>query len=64
MIFSGFYKRSINAGTWKSTNTSHIQDVAFDGVTMFDGVNVKLNPRWQRPSRQYLGFRSLHAYTA
>ena len=56
MIFSGFYKRSINAGTWKSTNTSHIQDVAFDGVTMFDGVNVKLNPRWQRPSRQYLGF--------
>ena len=31
--FSGFYKRSINAGTWKSTITSHIQDVAFEGVT-------------------------------
>ena len=31
--FSGFYKRSINAGTWKSTMTSRIQDVAFDGVT-------------------------------
>ena len=32
-LFSGFYKRSINAGTWKSTITSHIQDVAFDSVT-------------------------------
>ena len=31
--FSGFYKRSINAGTWKSTITSHIQDVVFDVVT-------------------------------
>ena len=32
--FSGFYKRSINAGTWKSTITNHIQDVVFDGVTL------------------------------
>ena len=31
--FSGFYKRSINAGTWKSKITGHIQDVAFDCVT-------------------------------
>ena len=31
--FSGFFKRSINAATWKSTIASHIQDVAFDGVT-------------------------------
>ena len=31
--FSGFYKRSINAGTGKSTITNHIQDVVFDGVT-------------------------------
>ena len=31
--FSGFYKRSTNAGTWKSTITNHIQDVVFDGVT-------------------------------
>ena len=32
--FSGFYKRSINAGTWKSTITNHIQDVVFDGATL------------------------------
>ena len=32
-IFLAFTKRSINAGTWKSTITSHIQDVTFDGVT-------------------------------
>ena len=31
--FSGFYKRSINTGTWKSTITNHIEDVVFDGVT-------------------------------
>ena len=30
---TGFYKRSTNARTWKSTVTSHIQDVAFDVVT-------------------------------
>ena len=29
--FSGFYKRSINTGTWKSKITNHIQDVVFDG---------------------------------
>ena len=27
-------------------------------------TNVKLNPRWRRPSRQYFGFRSSHAATA
>ena len=26
--------------------------------------NVKLNPRWRRPSRQYFGFRSSRAATA
>ena len=26
--------------------------------------DVKLNPRWRRPSRQYFGFRSSHAATA
>ena len=31
--FSDFYNRSINAGTWKSTITSHIEDVAFGVVT-------------------------------
>ena len=41
--FSGFYKRSINAGTWKSTITSHIQDVAFD-VTAWTGAHVTLYP--------------------
>ena len=58
-IFSGFYKRSINAGTWKSTITSHIQDVAFDVV-----MTSQLNPRWRRPSRQYFSFRSSRAATA
>ena len=36
--FSGFYKRSINVGTWKSTIISHIQDVAFDGCEKCFGV--------------------------
>ena len=47
--FSGFYKRSVDAGTWKSTMTSHIQDVAFDVVTS--------------NSIQDFGFRSSRAAT-
>ena len=58
--FSGFYKRPINAGTWKSTMTSHIK---MSRLTVCRN-NVKLNPRWRRPSRQYFGFRSSHARTA
>ena len=44
--FSGFYKRPINAGTWKSTITSHIQDVAFDVTTstsIHDGGALVVN---------------------
>ena len=55
--FSGFYKRSINAGTWKSQATFKMSC-----LTVWRH-NVKLNPRWRRPS-QYFGFRSSRAATA
>ena len=44
--FSGFYKKSINASTLKSTITSHIQDVAFDFTTsnsIQDGGAIVVN---------------------
>ena len=40
--FPGFYKRSINAGTWKSTITNRIQDVVFDGVTSQRQIQSKM----------------------
>ena len=61
--FAGFYKRSINAGTWKSTITNRIQDdKSYSHLTLF--FQRQTQAKMVRHSRQYFGFRSSRAAVA